>query len=311
LILVTGGTGLVGRAMIRHLTEAGHPVRLLLRPSRKSPQLPKGVPVEVAVTNLNDRHGLRSAMVGVDLVYHLAGAEHLGPGRGLLEVDIRGTQAVCQAATDAGVKRIFYISHLGADRASAYPVFKAKAIAEEFVRRSGIDYTILRTAILYGQGDAFTSGLAYILHSIPFFFFVPEDGRTMLQPLWIEDLATCLLWALDNETSRNQTISVGGPEYLALNDIVLLVMEAMGVRRRLVHVSPPFLRGLTVIWESFLPGLPVSVFWLDYLAVNRTTALNTIPRFFNLMPARFHMRLDHLRGQNWRLPIRQLFRRRR
>ena len=89
-------------------------------------------------------------------------------------------------------------------------------------------------------------------------------------------------------TTRDQTISIGGPEYLSLNEILRLVMEATGLRRKLVHIAPPYLRAMTVLFESFLPGLPVSVFWLDYLAVNRTCALDTLPRSFNLMPARFH-----------------------
>ena len=308
MILVTGGTGFIGRCLVQLMNEAGYPVRLLIRPSQQSPQLPKGVPVEVAVSSLTDRRGLRSAMVGVDIIYHLAGAERLGPGKGLLEVDIRGTQAISQVAADVGVKRILYVSHLGADRASAYPVFKAKAIAEEHLRRSGVDYTILRSAILYGQGDAFTSGLAYIMRNTPFIFLVPEDGRTLLQPLWVEDLATCLLWSMDNETTRNQTYSVGGAEYISLNEILRLVKEATGIRRKLVHIGPPYLRGFNVFLESFLPGLPFSVFWLDYLAANRTCALDTVPRIFNLMPARFHQQLDYLRGQNWRIPLRQLIR---
>jgi NADH dehydrogenase len=311
MILVTGGTGIIGRALVRHLTEAGYPVRLLIRPSKKSPGLPTGIPVQVAVTSLNDHNGLRSALVGVDMVYHLAGAENFGPGSGLLEVDIRGTQAVCRAAAGAGVKRFFYVSHIGADRASAYPVFKAKAIAEEYIRQSGINHTILRSAIVYGQGDTFTSGLAYLLRNLPFIFLVPEDGRTLLQPLWIEDLATCLVWALDNNATRNQTISIGGPEYLTLNDILHLVMDATGLRRKLVHVPPPYLRAITVLLHSIFPGLPVSVFWLDYLAVNRTCSLDTIPRTFNLIPGRFHQHLDHLGGQAWRLSARQLFQRRR
>lgn len=267
--------------------------------------------MEVAVSSLNDGRGLRAAMVGVDTVYHLAGVERRGAYASLMSVDIQGTRAVSQAAADARVDRIFYTSHLGADRASAYPVPKAKAIAEEAIRRSGIDYTILRSAIIYGPNDGFTTGLARLLSISPYIFLLPGDGQTLLQPLWVEDLATCLVWALDDETTRNQIYEVGGPEYQTFSEVLELVMEAIGIHRRLVPVRPPYVRGLTVFLESFLPGLPVSVYWLDYLATNRTCALDTIPRVFKLMPSRMRQHLGYLQGEEWRETlISALFRRR-
>jgi len=236
----------------------------------------------------------------VDTVYHLAGVEQRGAYGSLLRVDIQGTRAVAQAAADAGVKRIFFLSHLGADRASAYPVFKAKAIAEDFIRRSGIDYTILRSAMVYGPNDGFTTGLASIINAIPYLFLVPGDGRTLLQPLWVEDLVTCMTWALEDDATRNQMIDVGGPEYFTFLQVLEIVMQALDARRRLVMVRPAYLRGLTVVFESVFPSFPVSVYWLDYLATNRTCALDSVPRAFNLMPARMSYRLDYLRGEDWR-----------
>ena len=300
MILVTGGTGFIGKALIRHLVEMGYPVRTLIRPSPRSPSLPRGVPVDVAVSGLNDERGLRAAMVGADTIYHLATGEWRGPRASLLEIDIQGTRAVMEAAADAGVERIFYVSHLGADRASAYPVLKAKAIAEEFVRRSGLTYTILRSAIAYGPNDGLTVGLARIMSALPFLFLLPGSGDVQLQPLWVEDLVTCLMWSLDDPETHNRTIDIGGPEYLSFRRIVELVMQETGIRRTLVNFSPPYLRGLTVLLESIFPNLPVSVYWLDYLAVNRTTALDTMPRVFNLMPARMSQRLAYLQGENWR-----------
>ena len=211
MILVTGGTGFIGKALIRQLSEAGMPVRLLIRPSKKSPDLPRGVPVEVTVANLTDIRSLHSAMVDVNIVYHLAGIEWHGAHASLMDVDIQGTRAISQVAGEAGVERLFYLSHLGADRASAYPVLKAKAIAEESIRRSGVKHTILRSALVYGMNDHFTSGLARLLNALPYLFFVPEEGDTLLQPIWVEDLVTCLVWALDDDLTINQTYSVGGP----------------------------------------------------------------------------------------------------
>jgi NADH dehydrogenase len=312
MILVTGGTGFIGKALVRHLTEAGFPVRLLIRPSKQSPDLPHGVPVDVAVSNLMDERSLRSAMMDVDIVYHLAGVEWHGAHASLMDIDILGTQSICQVAAEAGVERFFYLSHLGADRASAYPVFKAKAIAEENIRRSGVTHTIFRTALVYGLNDHFTSGLARIMNALPYFFFVPEEGNTLLQPIWVEDLVTCLVWALDNNLTINQTYSVGGPEYLTFNHIIESILEQIKLRRRLVHMFPPYLRGLTVMFESLFPGLPVSVYWLDYLATNRTCSVDVMTRVFDILPSRFDHTLDHLKDTNWRTSLwRTLFRRRR
>ncbi|MDD5370603.1 MAG: NmrA family NAD(P)-binding protein [Anaerolineaceae bacterium] len=294
MILVTGGTGFIGRVLIRHLASAGHPIRTLVRPSRRSPNLPSGVSVEVAVCSLKDERGLRAAMKGVQVVYHLAGAESQGSRADLLSVDIQGTQAMVRAAADAHVQRLFYLSHLGADRASAFPVLKAKAIAENFLRQSGIDTTILRSAVVFGQGDHFTTALAKTLHALPGLFLMPGDGLNMVQPLWVEDLATCLTWAVEDEATRNRTYSVGGSEYLTLRQVVETIEQVSGLQRNIIPFSPAYLRGLTVLLEHLVNHFPLSVFWLDYFAANRTCPMDTLPRVFGLIPAKFSQRLDYL-----------------
>lgn len=310
MILVTGATGFIGRVLVRLLSEQGYPVRVLMRPSKKSPSLPTGVPLEVAVTSLTDERGLRAAMVGVDVVYHLAGNERAGVRADLLGVDIQGTEAVATAAADSGVKRMFMVSHLGADRASAYPVLKAKGIAEESLRRSGVDYTIIRSANLFGEGDQFTNTLACLAYAQPFIFLLPGDGDTVLQPLWVEDLATCLVWALDDPATVNETFELGGPEYFTVRQIVEAVLRTIRVERRIVTIRPPYLRAITVMAEALFPGLPVSPFWLDYLAINRTTGLDTITRSFGLLPSRYPSSLDYLKRTRWqRLLFRSLWRR--
>ncbi len=306
MILVTGGTGFIGKYLVRMLVESGYSVRVLIRPSQKSPAMPFGVPVEAAVTSLGDARGLRAAMVGVKTVYHLAGVERGGAYANLTAVDIMGTRAVVKAAADAGVERVMFLSHLGVDRASAYPVLKAKAIAEEDIRKSGVDYTIIRSAIVYGENDGFSTGLAQLVSSLPLLIPIPGDGKTLLQPLWVEDLVTALVWALESKTTRNETFEVGGPEFLSISQIANLVMETIEVRRRIFPIPPPILRGMTVTMESLFPNLPVSVFWLDYLAANRTCALDTLPRFFNLAPARMSRQLDYLKGVNWSRSITKL-----
>ena len=118
MILVTGGTGFVGRALIRQLVANGQQVRTLIRPSARTPNLPRGVPVEVAVASLGDERGLRAALRGVEIVYHLAGAEFQGARANILQIDARGTYNLSQAAAETRVRRFFYVSHLGAGRSS-------------------------------------------------------------------------------------------------------------------------------------------------------------------------------------------------
>jgi len=300
MFLVSGGTGFIGNILIRHLTDLGYPVKLLIRPSKTTPALPKGLPLEVTVTDLNDERGLRAAMKGVDAVYHLASAESLGRKAELTKVDIQGTQSVVNAAAQAKIDRFFYLSHLDADQASAFPLLKAKGIAENFIKSSGIPYTIFRSSVAFGKGDHFTNGLAFLLKVSPYYVMLPDQGSTLLQPIWVEDLATVMTWSLDLPATINQTIEVGGPEYLSLLQISKMIASAIRINRRFINVSPVFLNILTELIEIIMPNFPTSVFWNDYLATDRITSLDVLPGMFDLLPARMSQRLGYLEGKSFR-----------
>jgi NADH dehydrogenase len=299
MILVTDATGFIGRALIRQLSEANYPLRALLRPSRRSPRLPVGVSVEAAVVSLADTRGLRAALTDVDVVFHLASAESQGRNANLFATDIQGTLNLTEAAADAGVQRIIYVSHVGASRASGYPAFKAKGIAEEHIRRSGIEYTILRSTVVFGPEDHFTNGLAWMLRAAPGIFPLPGDGKTAVQPLWVEDLVTCMIWSLNNPETVNQTFEVGGSEYYSVRQTLETLMPVVRANRYLLSLSPATLRVLTVFAETFVPRFPASSFWLDYVAVSRTCPADSMPRAFGLMPARFTYRLNYLARKPW------------
>lgn len=298
MILVTGGTGFIGRHLIRSLVQRGEQVRVLLRPSKTSPNFPKGISVEVAVSSFSDQRSLRAALKDVDIVFHLAGAERYGVKGNLNQIDVEGTSTLLRAAQDSKISRFFYISHHGADRGSAFPVLKAKGIAESWIISSGIPYTVFRTDAVFGPGDQFTIPLVKLLRISPGFILVPGEGSALLQPLWINDLITCLLLSMEEPKMINRTLPIGGIEMLNYREILGIIMKETGIKRFLVSVSPEFLRRTTLWVDQLYPKFPVSIYWLDQLATDRVTNLDTIPREFNLMPSRFKNQLDYLK--NWK-----------
>ncbi|HKJ38283.1 MAG TPA: NAD-dependent epimerase/dehydratase family protein [Anaerolineales bacterium] len=308
MILVTGATGFIGRVLVRQLTETGQQVRVLLRPSPHSPRLPKGVPVEVAVVGLDDERGLRAAMRGVKQIYHLASAASQGRRGNLFKTDIEGTRTLAQVAKSADIERFIYISHIGSDRASAFPIHKAKGIAEEHIRKSGVPYTIIRSTVVFGPEDHFTSTFSGLIRATPGILPIPGDGRILLQPLWVEDLVTCLVWALQNPDMVNQTYDIGGGEHFTLRQVLETLMSVTHTRRWIMPLSPPYMRALFVMLDAFTPGFNVPTYWIDYVAVNRTCPVKNLPRTFGLMPARFAYRLNYLERKPLLQRIQDVFR---
>lgn len=276
-------------------------VRTLLKPSRYTPNLPTGLPLDVAVASLADIRGVRAAMVGVDTVIHLASEEKYGVKADLATCDVEGTENIARSAAEAGAKRLIFVSHLGADRSSAYPVLKAKGFAEDFVKSGGVPYTILRCGPVFGRGDRFTTAISKAAAILPFIFPIPGQGESLLQPIWVEDLVTSILWLMDDPSTLGQTYEVGGPEFLSVHDIVQAVFRQAGIHRSLLAVRPPYLRWLVIFFERLLPKPPLTTLSLDYVAANRIAELDSLTRMVGLRPARMDDHLGHLQGRRWLL----------
>jgi len=309
MILITGATGFIGQVLTSQLMRQGFPLRLLILPSSYSPQIPKSLPFDVVIASLNDVAGIRAAMSGVETVIHLVGGENRGSKTDLLRVDAESARVISQAARETGVKQFIYLSHLGADRASAYPVMKTKGLAESHIRASGVPYTIIRSGVIYGPSDHLTTGLSRLLKGIPFLFFLPGDGNSLLQPVWVEDLVACLIACIGDKDRMDRIIEIGGDQYLSITELTRNIQDQINTHQRLVYIHPAVLRLATVILEHAFPKFPVSTFWLDYLAVDRTCAIDSLPVIFGILPVRFSERISYLRQVNT-LSLLQLFKNR-
>ena len=294
MILVTGGTGFVGSRVILRLVQLHFPLKVLLRPQKVITRLPHDLALDVVVSSLKDQRSLRAVLSGVETVLHFSSAENEKPHPNFEDVDVMGTEILIKASIDAGVEKILFLSRIGADNNSMYPILKAKALAENAIKNSGLDYAILRLTDVFGENDHFTNQLADYIKAAPGIVPLPEGGKTVLQPLWIEDLISSIFLLLEDDLFNKSIYTIGGGEFLEFHSIIKTIMKKVEKRKMLFAVAPAYLRLYNLWFEQGKGGFPLSSTWLDLLAVNRTCALDSLPRIFKLLPARFSHHLDHL-----------------
>ncbi|GIV80710.1 MAG: 3-beta-hydroxy-Delta(5)-steroid dehydrogenase [Anaerolineae bacterium] len=264
-------------------------MRVYVQPRRgRAPTLPHWPEgVEIVAGQLDDAQALYQAMQGVHTVFHLVSAQWWGTRRDLQRVDIEGTHQVIAAARAARIGRLFYLSQLGAEPASAYDLLRVKGQVEALVRNSGLAYTIVRSGIIFGPEDRFVNGIAMLLRSNPIFFLQPGKGESLLHPLYVEDLAAALVNSLERIDLVDTTIEVGGAEYLTYHEMVRTVMRVTRAKRIIVPVPPYLLRSLNRWVKRVVRRWPMTSQWLDILASNRTAKLGNLYDYCGVRPVRF------------------------
>ena len=241
---------------------------------------------EIETGTLLDEEVLFQAVSGVHTIIHLKSAQWWGRPRDLERIEIVGTRNLIAVARSARVGRIITISHLGASPASAYPILNIKGQVEEMVRGSGLAYTIIRSGLVFGAEDAFINHLAMMLRVSPGLFFMPGRGDVVLHPIYIDDLVRVICRSLDAVDVVDETVEVGGAEYITLADLLATIMRVTRIRRVVVPVPPYLLRWLTRFYGTFFRRTLMTPQWLDILASNRTAHLGNAYTHFQVQPRR-------------------------
>jgi NADH dehydrogenase len=276
-VLVVGGSGFVGRHLCGELRDRGHSVTALSRTPGDG-DLPAGV--AKAMGDVTAYDSIASAFEGTDAVVNLVALSPLFRPRGGDEMHDRvhrvGTENCVRAAREAGVDRFVQMSALGADPDGATAYVRAKGRAEAVVRDSGLDWTIVRPSVVFGDGGEFVPFTRKL--APPFLTPLPGGGRTRFQPIWVGDLVPMLADVVGDERHVGETYEFGGPEVLTLAEVAELAHGALGRPVTVVPVPMALAKvGLSAL--GAVPGAPMGPDQYRSLRFDNTTDENAIAAF--------------------------------
>jgi uncharacterized protein YbjT (DUF2867 family) len=235
-IAITGATGFVGSHLATRLASEGHELVRLARKARSGE-------TDIVVSRLDDVNHLTELFADCDAVAHCAGINREIGDQTYESVHVHGTANVVEAAKKAGVGRILLTSFLRARAKCGSPYHESKWEAEEIVRSSGLDYTILKAGVIYGRGDHMLDHLSHALHTFPVFAMVGLNEKS-IRPLAIEDMVHVMRAALLDRRLKRQTVAVVGPEEIYLSEAVRRVGDVVG--------KQPFMFPLPVVCHQLM-----------------------------------------------------------
>lgn len=232
-VAITGATGFVGSHLTTRLTGEGHEV------------------VSATRRDLNDVDQLTAAFADCKVVAHCAGVNREIGDQTFARVHVELTRNVVAAAKNAGVEKIVLVRFLRARPHCGSRYHESKWEAEEIVRNSGLDYTVVKAGVVYGRGDHMLDHLSHALHTFPMFGLVGLKEKS-IRPLAIEDLVHALRAAIVDRRMKRQTIALLGPEEIYLSEAVRRVAEVIGKRPVMIPLPVVCRELMARVFERFM-----------------------------------------------------------
>ena len=265
LITVFGGSGFIGRYIVRNLVAASHRVRVAVRSPNRAPFLrPMGdvgqvVPVQV---NIRDDVSVAAAVSGADAVVNAVGTYRQRGKQTYQAVHVEGAGRIATTAAAAGVSRLVHISGIGTDDESPSAYIRSKTAGEAAVREGFAGVTIVRCSVVFGPEDGVLNRLAALSRLspvMPLFGNSPMDaGSSRIQPVYVGDVAEAVRHILADDATAGQTFELGGPQVMTYRKLVETVLHEVGRRRILAPLPFGIAKAIAGILEVVLPVSPIS-----------------------------------------------------
>ena len=265
-VTVFGGTGFLGRRVVRHLREAGDTVRIASR--RPGPA--KGDGVERIVTDVHDRRMVEAAVAGADGVVN-AVSLYVEHGRETFwSVHVEAAAQVARAARRAGVKRLVHLSGIGASASSASRYIRSRGEGEEAVQAVFPGAVIIRPAVMFAADDEFLTTILRLLRQLPVYPLF-GDGRTRLQPVCADDVAAAIAHILRLSETPHPIYELAGPRVYSYKELLQTIAREAGLRPVLMRVPFAAWYALANLAE-FLPNPPLTRNQVELMQVDTTAS---------------------------------------
>lgn len=251
LVTVFGGSGFVGRYVVKKLAEQGARVRVAIRrPDEGLFLKPMGSPGQIDIVQANIRvaPSVQAAVQNADAVINCVGILYPRGPQKFDAVQARGAEVVALCAREAGVKRLVHVSAIGASAESASAYARSKAAGEAGVRRQMPQATIIRPSVVFGPEDDFFNRFAALAAFAPALPLV-DGGDTKLQPVYVGDVAEAIVRALDSEAAAGVTYELGGPKVYTMREIMELTLSQIRKKRLLLPVPGALLKPAALLME--------------------------------------------------------------
>ncbi|MBZ6495150.1 NAD(P)H-binding protein [Natrinema longum] len=250
-VLVTGATGFVGGRLVTDLhTETAHDVTVLVRDA-DSYEAPDDV--TVVEGDVLEPGSFEDGLADVDVAYYLIHA--MGASGDFAERDRRGARNFERAASDAGLERVIYLSGLGSDGDSLSSHLASRREVESILREGTADVTVLRAAIIIGDGSASFRLVRQLATRLPV-MITPQWVDTDCQPIAIDDVVTYCLAVLERPETAGETYEIGGPDVITYREMLLETGEIITGRRPLILPVPVLSPRLSAHWVGLVTDVP-------------------------------------------------------
>jgi len=257
LITVFGGTGFLGRRIVRHLLDHGFQVRIASRhPEWVGSAFRPDAGSETATVDVRDETSVPAALFGACGAVNAVSLYVERGGVTFDAVHVEAAARVARLARANGVERLIHVSGIGADPASSSPYIASRGRGEIAVRDSFPGAILIRPAVMFGPDDAFLTTIARMLRILPVY---PMFGRgeTKLQPVYVEDVAEGIARVLSGTGGSVASYEFAGARVYTYKELVLTVADRIGARPRLVPL-PVALWQILALAAELLPGSPLT-----------------------------------------------------